>query len=322
MPTTVRQALHAAALEPFGVVPWGEVPEPSGPGVYAVALTSVTDSLAEAVSEAPLYEEAIDRWLVVRPELTLDGRRPAEQELANRVAAFWLPDEVIVYIGKASSLSRRVADYYSTPLGARRPHAGGYFLKLLENLDGLFVHYALCEDPVQAEDRMLEAFCARVSELSLRQLLDPKHPFPFANLEWPPGTRKAHGLRGAREPRGPKATGETAAAVARTKGVAQPGLAPPIAYRTQRVTAADLRAGQIRIPVSGPTKTLFPSERGPVLVTLRGTSLGTRWDPRVGPDHERSGVLRFADREALRGLVVPDEVLRVASAQGAEVRID
>src|SRR5437660_995475 len=76
MPTTVRQALHAAALEPFGVVPWGEVPEPSGPGVYAVALTSVTDSLAEAVSEAPLYEEAIDRWLVVRPELRWPAAGP------------------------------------------------------------------------------------------------------------------------------------------------------------------------------------------------------------------------------------------------------
>lgn len=30
------------------------------------------------------------------------------------------------------------------------------------------------------------------------QLVDPDHPFPFANLEWPPGVRKRHGITGAR----------------------------------------------------------------------------------------------------------------------------
>ena len=44
---------------------------------------------------------------------------------------------------------------------------------------------------------MLEAFVAGVSADSGPALRDPDHPFPFANLEWPKGVRKSHGIRGA-----------------------------------------------------------------------------------------------------------------------------
>ena len=37
----------------------------------------------------------------------------------RRVAAFWLRDEVIVYVGRATSLSLRLHQYYRTPVGAR-----------------------------------------------------------------------------------------------------------------------------------------------------------------------------------------------------------
>jgi hypothetical protein len=45
---------------------------------------------------------------------------------------------------------------------------------------------------------MLGAFCRSVSEVTREALLDPAHPFPYANLEWPRGTPKAHGITGAR----------------------------------------------------------------------------------------------------------------------------
>jgi hypothetical protein len=112
---------------------------------------------------------------------------------------FWLSDEVILYIGLAgTSLRSRVRQYYCTPLGARRPHAGGDFLKTLSNADDLHVHWASTDNPSWAEGRMLEAFCRSVSEHARAQLFDPEHPFPFANLEWPAGTRKRHGLTGTK----------------------------------------------------------------------------------------------------------------------------
>ena len=91
------------------------------------------DLLDGALSRAPLSSTAFERWLNVCPDLTVDGARPTIEELMRRVAAFWLRDEVIVYVGLAKSLSKRLRQYYRTPVGACRPHAGGYFLKLLSN---------------------------------------------------------------------------------------------------------------------------------------------------------------------------------------------
>jgi hypothetical protein len=83
--------LAAAGLEREGVVRWGERPAAEGNGVYVVALTDLPDSLGAVLPVAPMSGPAIDELLAVRPELTLDGKRPVPEELAARIAAFWLP---------------------------------------------------------------------------------------------------------------------------------------------------------------------------------------------------------------------------------------
>jgi hypothetical protein len=198
VPSTVAQVFAAARLEPARVVRWGErVPEARA-GVYAVALSANSEQL-KALPIAPVSMAAVGELLAARPELTLDGTRPSARALAERIASFWPPDETIVYIGLAgTSLRTRVRDYHVTPLGARRPHAGGWFIKALANLNDLFVHFAPVNDPGAAENAMIGSFCSRVSEATLAALRDPAHPFPFANLEWPAGVRKAHGIKGAR----------------------------------------------------------------------------------------------------------------------------
>jgi hypothetical protein len=128
------------------------------------------------------------------PDLALDANPPTVAELEKRLSQCWIPDEVILYIGLASSLRSRIRGYYRTPLGARRPHSGGHFLKTLRNIYDLFVHYAPTDDPDDCEQKMLKAFCENTSTRSKSLLHDPAHPFPFANLEHPPGTRKLHGL--------------------------------------------------------------------------------------------------------------------------------
>jgi len=96
----------------------------------------------------------------------------------DRIRRFWILDEVVLYIGLAgTSLSTRLRHYYTTPIGDRRPHARGYFLNLLSNLDQLWVHYARHPDPELAEDRMLRRFCELVSHDSRRSLQDPAHPY-------------------------------------------------------------------------------------------------------------------------------------------------
>jgi TDG/mug DNA glycosylase family protein len=88
---------------------------------------------------------------------------------------------------------------------------------------------------------------------------------------------------------------------------------------TQRVNAVDLQAGRIRLP--GETKRFFPAVRGFVTINLRGTRLDAAYDPRTGPDRERSAVLSIG-RERLQPLVKPDEILTVSRGSAGVVRID
>ncbi len=84
---------------------------------------------------------------------------------------------------------------------------------------------------------------------------------------------------------------------------------------SQRVTKVDLANGRIRLPHEA--KALFPAEKCYVSIVLRGQAMQVRYDPRMGPDQERSAVLGVG-RQPLPSLVAKDEVLQVrALADGA-----
>ncbi len=241
-----------------------------------------------------------------RPELTLDGSRPLADQLAKRLGSMWLPDEPVIYIGKATSIGSRVNQYYKTSIGARSPHAGGWPLKLLPNLDELWVHWAKNPMPELAEQKALAAFVHNVSNGARSQLVDPDHPYPYANLEGP-GGRKRHGIRGARQPRKSERQTQTQEP---EPSKPKPQQAAPVSGdsgRTQRVTQADLNAGRIRIPRAG--KNIFPLSRSDVKIRLRSKGLTVRWDPRLGPP-ERSGTLGIG-KAVLAALVEPNETLTI-----------
>jgi hypothetical protein len=106
-----------------------------------------------------------------------------------------MPDENIVYIGRAGSLRKRIGDYYRTPLGDSKPHAGGHWIKTLAVLPEVRVYFVETEDYEHGERSLLTAFVQGVSKPTREALFDPTLPIPFANLEHPPGTRKDHGIR-------------------------------------------------------------------------------------------------------------------------------
>lgn len=77
---------------------------------------------------------------------------------------------------------------------------------------------------------------------------------------------------------------------------------------TRHVTAKDIAAGIVRVPRTG--KRLFPAERCRVSLMLRGVELeDVRWDPRFGPDQERSGVIGIGKEAAAE--LTEGEVLRI-----------
>ncbi len=142
-----------------------------------------------AVASQPNFNDAaIQKWIDRLPEFRIDGVPPTLETLKNRLAQFWLPNESVLYIGQTtSSLSKRLAQYYNTELGAKGPHSGGQWLKTLSNMDELFVYYAQTErKPKEVESELLNYFHSQAKKL------------PFANLEGPKG-RKEHGLRGQRD---------------------------------------------------------------------------------------------------------------------------
>lgn len=313
MPSNVQQVFAAAGLHPSGCVPWGAAVPETAPGVYVVALTDDTNSLKAARRDCRRSQRSLEALLRVRPEFLVDGVRPDTSALAKRLSAFWLPDEVVLYVGLAgTSVHGRVNAYYGTRIGARSPHAGGWFLKMLSVLPQLHVHYAAADKPTVAEDRMLAAFSAQVSDAARRTLHDPDRPIPFANIEWPKGRYKRHGITGAKQPKAPRASVAAAPPAASPAPAATE--APLHQTRSQRVTAADLAAGRIRIP-RGATKALLPAIRQDIDIALRGERLRCRWDPRTGPDQERSGVLAVG-RRVLQALVEVDDVLDVRLRDG------
>lgn len=313
MPSTVAHLFAAAGLHRDDSVLWNTAVQETGPGVYVVALTPRADSVVEARATCPLSMSAIGELLATRSELRVDRVRPDANTLATRLAAFWLPDEVVLYVGLAgTSVHARVNAYYGTRIGARSPHAGGWFLKMLSVLPQLHVHFAPAHEPTLAEDRMLAAFSAQVSDAARSTLHDPDRPIPFANIEWPKRRYKRHGITGAKQPKAPRAS-VTAAPPAASPAPAATE-APLHQTRSQRVTAADLAAGRIRIPRGAP-KALLPATRQDIDITLRGERLRCRWDPRTGPDQERSGVLAVG-RRVLQALVEVDDVLDVRLRDG------
>ena len=92
----------------------------------------------------------------------------------------------------------------------------------------------------------------------------------------------------------------------------------PRLAQSQRVTLADIRAGRIRFPRAA--KTYFPQERDNIHIVLRSVPLDARYDPRTGPDRERSAVL-LVGKANLEELVQADEILSVSLADGI-VRLD
>ncbi len=198
MPSTVTHLLSAAGLTHAEAVPWGTSPATTDHGVYLVARVQDPDDLGEV--RGPVFDhDALQRLRDACPDLMLDGAsNPTPQALSDRLRAFWPDDEPVLYVGKADvPIRKRVQQYYRTPIGARSPHKGGWFLKMLADLDALWVHLATSAQPKDDEEAILGTFADGMSGASLDALADPEKPMPFANLQRRRGGPKRHGIRNA-----------------------------------------------------------------------------------------------------------------------------
>jgi len=185
---TAPALLRAAGLLPDGPARWGRpVPEHAA-GVFVLELGGPLPS-------APLDLARVGKWLERVPELRLDGERPTSRALLARLAAFWLPEQPVLFVGStAGSISSRVAAIARTVLGDRRPSPSAFWLHALRDLGDVRVWWARTDAHEEYEDALLGAFAAGVGQAELDGLHDPGVVLPWANLRTATGDRKRTGI--------------------------------------------------------------------------------------------------------------------------------
>lgn len=183
--------LRSVGLDVDGPTRWGGRPASRKPGIFAV-------ELPEPSEHCNIDIDAVRRWLERVPDLRLDGERPTQSTLAERMRSFWIPGQQLVYVGRtAKSLSARVSSLYATELGHARPHPGGHWLKVLRELNQLRLWWAETDAPEEYEDVLIEAFAENVPEEARANLPEGAATLPWANLESPTTPARETGLTDA-----------------------------------------------------------------------------------------------------------------------------
>ncbi|WKZ70018.1 MAG: hypothetical protein QY331_01965 [Melioribacteraceae bacterium] len=202
MPTILNDLFEKFHVKKQNRVKWGEEISSQNESVYIISLSD-EPSKNNGLLENPLIDQnKLLEWFRKSPTLTIDGKKNI-QLLEERLKEFWLPDENILYIGKAprrkngKALSNRISEYYSTKIGDGSPHSGGQWIKVLSNLPSCYVYYGFTKDAAGVEDEMLDHFIENVSISTKEKLRDPSLPLPFANIRHR-GKDKKHGMQNQR----------------------------------------------------------------------------------------------------------------------------
>jgi len=185
---SAAELLRSIGLEVDGPTRWGGKPTARKPGIFAVELPEPSEHCSIDIDE-------VRRWLERVPDLKMDGERPTQSTLAERMRSFWVPNQQMIYVGRTpKSLSARVASLYATELGHARPHPGGHWLKVLRDLPLLRLWWAETDAPEEYEDVLIEAFAESVPKEHRKGLPEGAPLLPWANLESPTTAPRETGL--------------------------------------------------------------------------------------------------------------------------------
>ena len=280
---TAADLLRSIGLEVDGPTRWGTRPTSRAPGIFLVETPSPAASASLDIDE-------IRRWLERVPDLRMDGARPTQTTLAERMRRFWLPNQPLLSVGRtAKSLNGRVGSLYATELGHARPHPGGHWLKTLRELGKLRLWWAETEAPEEYEDELIAAFAEGVPTADRALLPDGAPVLPWANLESPTGPARQTGLTDALL--------SVDATPVRTSGIKRSDSRGR--KRASRATAGAPRASRLTAAAS------------------TAASPATTTPPREAPTHVTADGLAAmqVELEQLRTIERPQVVARVAAAR-------
>lgn len=193
----VEEIYNAVGISEYTTIKWGVIRQSKIPKEFGVYIIEIH----ELFENPQLNDNAINEWLDNSGRVEIQEHKKVNTGLAKKhLSTFWKPDESIIYIGQSSlskgGIKKRLSDFFSHCPGNKGPHAGGYWVKLLNNIDQLNVHYAICENPHELEFRMLMYFIMKTSgEKDISKLKNIGSYLPFANLT--ADIDKPHSITGA-----------------------------------------------------------------------------------------------------------------------------
>jgi hypothetical protein len=126
MPVTIEELYALAGVAPTGITRWSDDVPSKQSGVYVI-------SIEKEVSGSDLPEH---EW------------------------AFWVPDQKIVYIGRAKQLRRRLQQFRRHVYNRPSPHRGGQAILLLDCAKT--ITWAEVPDYGKAEAALIDAFYSKV----------------------------------------------------------------------------------------------------------------------------------------------------------------
>ena len=126
MPMSVEELYALAGITPTGVTRWGDDVPTKQPGVYVIST-----------------EDEVPALSLPEPE-----------------RAFWVPDQKIIYIGRAKQLRRRLHQFRRHVYGRTSPHRGGQAILLLDCVKE--ITWAEVADYGKAEAALIDTFHSKV----------------------------------------------------------------------------------------------------------------------------------------------------------------
>jgi len=197
MLTSISELTSVFNLKVSQSLKWGTEFQEKSHGIYIISLYQNIKLLPKDNSSISFSNRQIKHWMQNAPSMTLNCKKPSIGELQQHLSKFWLQDESILYIGKAEkqSLQNRLSQFYRHQVGKKSPHKGGYWLKLLSDLNNYHIHILPTDNSHVIEEQMLQYFIENVSEESKSGLIDKDLCLPFANLQLRSGVIKKHGLK-------------------------------------------------------------------------------------------------------------------------------
>lgn len=196
MPITARELFDNVNIPTYQTIAWRDIkthPIPYDAGIYIIEISQI-------ISTPNINQTVAESWFTNSGRVLINNEPATYSLLCNELKNYWKPNETVIYIGQAATsvkgLKKRLIDFHDHTCGNSGAHAGGYWVKLLSNIEDFNVHYATCNNAHEKEFKMLMYFAMKAAgKENILEVEGIGNYLPFANLT--ADIDKQHCIKGA-----------------------------------------------------------------------------------------------------------------------------